>query len=208
MGRILSKMNRSCLAVAMAVALILPSRSYARDMARPTLIVAISVDQFSADLFAEYRGIFTQGMARMAGGAVFPSGYQSHAATETCPGHSTILTGSRPARTGIIANHWYDLGSPRADKLVYCAEDPSVARDASGSYMASPVQLKVPTLGDRMKAADPNSRVVAIAGKDRAALMMGGHETDQIWFWNGRTYATLSGRTGSSPAIVDRKSVV
>lgn len=204
MGRILSKMNRSCLAVAMAVALILPSRSYARDIAKPTLIVAISVDQFSADLFAEYRGIFTQGMARMAGGAVFPSGYQSHAATETCPGHSTILTGSRPARTGIIANHWYDLGSPRADKLVYCAEDPSVARDASGSYTASPVQLKVPTLGDRMKAADPNSRVVAIAGKDRAALMMGGHNTDQIWFWNGRTYATLSGRTGSSPAIVRR----
>lgn len=197
-------MNRLFLAAAMATALVLPSRSHARDIARPTLIVAISVDQFSADLFAEYRGIFTNGMARLTGGAVFPFGYQSHAATETCPGHSTILTGSRPARTGIIANHWYDLASPRADKLVYCAEDPSRARDASGGYTVSPALLKVPTLGDRMKAADPASRVVAVAGKDRAAVMMGGHDTDQIWFWNGKAYATLRDRAGPSPAIVGR----
>ena len=32
---------------------------------RPTLIVAISVDQFSADLFAEYRQQFTGGFARL-----------------------------------------------------------------------------------------------------------------------------------------------
>ncbi len=70
----------------------------------PRLIVVISVDQFSANLFAEYRPQFRFGFARMASGAVFPSGYQSHSATETCPGHSTILTGARPARTGIIAN--------------------------------------------------------------------------------------------------------
>ena len=60
------------------------------------LIVAISVDQFSADLFQQYRNRFTGGFARLLNGVVFPSGYQSHAATETCPGHSTILTGIAP----------------------------------------------------------------------------------------------------------------
>jgi len=50
---------------------------------KPKLIVAISVDQFSADLFAEYRAHFTGGLKRLAQGAVFPAGYQSHAATET-----------------------------------------------------------------------------------------------------------------------------
>jgi predicted AlkP superfamily pyrophosphatase or phosphodiesterase len=70
----------------------------------PKLIVAISVDQFSADLFSEYRQYYQGGLKRLTQGAVFPRGYQSHAATETCPGHSTILTGSRPSRTGIIAN--------------------------------------------------------------------------------------------------------
>jgi len=90
----------------------------------PKLIVAISVDQFSADLFSEYRQYYTGGLKRLTSeGAVFPRGYQSHAATETCPGHSTILTGSRPSRTGIIANNWFDLSTKREDKNVYCAED-------------------------------------------------------------------------------------
>src|ERR1044072_2872674 len=72
----------------------------------PRLLVVISVDQFSADLFAEYPAQFPGGFARLMTGVVFPSAYQSHAATETCPGHSTILTRARPARTGIIANDW------------------------------------------------------------------------------------------------------
>jgi len=90
----------------------------------PKLVVVISVDQFSADLFAEYRNRFTGGFKRLLDGAVFPAGFQSHAATETCPGHSTIMTGDRPARTGIIANDWYDLSGVRPGN-VYCTEDES-----------------------------------------------------------------------------------
>src|SRR5687768_17044015 len=81
----------------------------AMPLPKPKLIVAIAVDQFSADLFAEYRAHFTGGLKRLGSGVVFPSGYQSHAATETCPGHATILTGARPARSGVIGNDWYDL---------------------------------------------------------------------------------------------------
>ena len=43
----------------------------------------ISVDQFSADLFDEYRPQFTGGLARLADGTAFRNGYQAHAATET-----------------------------------------------------------------------------------------------------------------------------
>ena len=168
---------------------------------KPKLIVAISVDQFSADLFAEYRAHWTGGMKRLSEGVVFPSGYQSHAATETCPGHSTILTGDHPARTGVIANSWVDQSINRADKTVYCAEDETQgASSASKDYVPSPIHLRVPTLGDRMKTADPRARVVAVAGKDRAAIMMGGHATDAIWFLNPRNYAsfeTLKGRAAS-----------
>jgi len=117
----------------------------------PKLIVTVSVDQFSADLFAEYRTHATGGFARLLKGAVFPSGYQSHAATETCPGHSTILTGYRPEHTGIIANNWVDQATPRADKTVYCAEDESVPGSTSQNYTVSDKHLKVPTLGERMK---------------------------------------------------------
>ena len=160
----------------------------------PKLIVVISVDQFSADLFAEYRNRFTGGFKRLLDGAVFPAGYQSHAATETCPGHSTIMTGDRPARTGIIANDWYDFAGARPGE-VYCAEDERVPGSTFKTYTASDIHLRVPTLGERMKTADPRVRTVSVAGKDRAAIMMGGHKIDQLWFWrDGKGFISYGDR--------------
>ncbi len=174
----------------------------AAPRAAPKLIVAVSVDQLSADLFAQYREHFTGGFARLLRGAVFPSAYQGHAATETCPGHSTILTGYRPARTGIVANTWVDQDAPRPDKLVYCAEDERVSGSDHTGYTASDRHLKVPTLGERLKAATPASRVVSVAGKDRAAIMMGGHKVDELWWWDGKTYSSYAGR--AVPPVVQR----
>jgi predicted AlkP superfamily pyrophosphatase or phosphodiesterase len=176
----------------------------------PKLLVVISVDQFSADLFSEYRAHFTGGLKRLTQGVVFPNGYQSHAATETCPGHATILTGVHPARAGIIANSWIDQRIARADKNVYCAEDETLGKSSkSADYIPATVHLKVPTLGDRMKDANPASRIVAVAGKDRAAIMMGGHKTDAIWFLNPRdttSFETLRGRP--MIATVERANAV
>jgi hypothetical protein len=160
----------------------------AQSTGTPKLLVVISIDQLSADLFAEYRAHFTGGLKRLSQGVVFPSGYQSHSATETCPGHSTILTGARPARNGIVANSWMDLSTARSDKVIYCAEDESVAGSSSRKYTVSAVHLKVPTLGERMNAADPRVRIVSVAGKDRAAVMMGGHRVDQLWYWTGKSF--------------------
>jgi predicted AlkP superfamily pyrophosphatase or phosphodiesterase len=154
----------------------------------PKLIVVISVDQFSADLFNQYRQHFDGGLERLSEGVVFPMGYQSHNATETCPGHSTILTGSRPARTGIIANNWYNLGAAREDKNIYCSEDERIPGSTHDNYTVSTWHLKVPALGDYMKRADPRSRVAVASGKDRAAIMMGGYNPDQRWWWNGREF--------------------
>ncbi len=173
--------------------------------AAPKLVVAISVDQLSADLYTEYRPLFTKGLRKLSGGSIFPSGFQSHAATETCPGHSTLLTGAHPSRTGIIANEWFDF-SARADAPVYCAEDPSKPKPElvggrKGDYFVTADTLKVPTLGDRMKAAFPGARSVAVSGKDRGAVMMGGHTTDAIWYWDREVFTTLPGRTEVPAAV-------
>lgn len=159
-------------------------------MGPPRLLIVISVDQLSSDLWDEYRPQFTGGLARLANGTVFRNGYQSHAATETCPGHSTILTGVRPARNGIVANLWFDPKAPRTDKTIYCAEDERAAGTSSTSYKVSPVHLKAPALGDLLKRQSPTSRNVAVAGKDRSAVMMGGHSPDQRWYWDGKQFAT------------------
>jgi predicted AlkP superfamily pyrophosphatase or phosphodiesterase len=151
---------------------------------RPKLIVAISVDQFSADLYQRYRAGFTGGMKRLSSGMVFTT-YQSHAATETCPGHSTILTGHHPAATGIVANEWLDR---KTWKPVYCVSVPGADPDARG-----PQNLRVDTLGDWLKKASPRSQVVSISGKDRAAIMLGGHHADAVYWWTeGRGFTTSS----------------
>ena len=173
----------------------------------PRLIVALSVDQFSADLFAQYRARFTGGLARLQQGAVFPSAYQGHAATETCPGHSTLLTGARPARNGIIANNWFDPGIARADKRVYCAEDASDPASTSRDPVVSAQFLKVPTLGEYMKAVWPLSRNVAVSAKDRAAVMMGGHRIDEAYWVKAGAFVTFKGGTLSPAALAENKAM-
>ena len=165
----------------------------------PKLIVALSVDQLSSSLFREYRPHFTGGLKRLAEGVAYADGFQAHAATETCPGHSTILTGAHPARSGIIANGWIDFEAPRADEAIYCAEDESVPGSTSDDYRVSPTHLGVPTLGDRMKAADPRSRVVSVSVKDRSAVMLGGRHADQL-LWAGEN--GFVGLEGTTPAPV------
>jgi predicted AlkP superfamily pyrophosphatase or phosphodiesterase len=173
-----------------ATAALFASQAIAQAPPPPKLLVVISVDQFSANLFDEYRPQFTAGLARLVSGTVFDKAYQSHANTETCPGHSTILTGDHPARTGIIGNSWLDASAPREDKSVYCAEDESAPGSSSTHYKVSPRHLMVPTLGELMKGRWPQSRNVAVSGKDRAAVMMSGHKADQRWYWDGKEFAT------------------
>ena len=114
-----------------ASAALFATQSAAQPPPPPKLLVVISVDQFSANLFDEYRPQWTGGLARLASGTVFRNGYQSHAATETCPGHSTLLTGDHPSRTGIISNAWIDQKVGRSDISIYCAEDESAPGTSS-----------------------------------------------------------------------------
>ncbi len=168
---------------------------------KPKLIIAISVDQLSADLFAQYRGKVTGGLKRLQSGVVFPSGYQSHAATETCPGHSTILSGVRPSTSGIAANDWFGM---RADKFdeIYCVEDESAAGSSHDNYTVSLVHTlpAFQTLGDRLKAqAGSTTRVFAVSGKDRGATLMAGRNADQTyWYdWRARGFTTYAGRANA-----------
>lgn len=212
-------MRRFRLSVALALATALSAPALAEDKPAPAsvpaanpapapkLVLAISVDQFSADLFAQYRRRFTGGLKRLQEGAVFPSGYQSHAATETCPGHATLLTGTHPARNGIIANNWFDPGIARADKRIYCSEDLSDPESTSRNPVVSAGLLKVPTLGELMKAANPASRNVAVSAKDRAVVMMGGHKIDAGYWWKDSGFVTFKGRALSPAAAAQNAAV-
>lgn len=180
-------------AVAMALSLGLAVSSQAAPVAKPEpkLVVVISIDQFSSSLFTQHRAEFTGGLARLAReGIVYPNGYQSHAMTETCPGHSTLLTGKHPNKTGISANDWYDAG---LGKQVYCLGDDSVtlAHDPKGRAV-SPKNMVATTYGDWLKAISPASRVFGVSGKDRGAITLAGHKADgAFWVQPGFGFTTF-----------------
>jgi predicted AlkP superfamily pyrophosphatase or phosphodiesterase len=186
-----------------AAAALFATQAAAQPAHPPKLLIVISVDQFSADLWDEYRPHFTGGFARFEAGTIFHNGFQSHAATETCPGHSTLLTGDHPGTTGIIANTWLDQRLTRSDKYVYCVENEAAPGTSSTAYKVSDQHLRAITLGDRMKAVWPTSRNVAVSGKDRAAVMMSGHHPDQRWYWDGKRFSTDVG-TAQEPRAVTR----
>lgn len=157
---------------------------------RPRLVVVISVDQFSAELFTRWCTSMPGGLGRLAReGTSFTAAYHEHGYTETGPGHSVLLTGCDPRRTGIPQNVWMDASRKHT---VYCVEDPAgLPLDIPWSPVG-PAHLRTGTLGEWMAAAIPGSRSFAITGKDRSAILMAGHRAQGVYWWTGTAGFTTS----------------
>lgn len=188
-ARMKTMLTRGALAAVLATSFAATAALAAETKPDPKLVVVISVDQFSANLYAQHRPEFVGGLATLSQGIVYPNGYQSHAFTETCPGHSTLLTGKHPNKTGISANDWYDRAT---GKTVYCLADPTVAlADDPKGRAVSPANMIATTYGDWLKAVSPTSRVFGVSGKDRGAITMSGHKADgQFWYQPGFGFTT------------------
>jgi arylsulfatase A-like enzyme len=184
---------------ALALLLLLTSAAHAAPRfsatPAPKLVVTIVFDQLRADYLSRFRARFsTGGFERfMSQGAWFPYGEYQVMQAMTGPGHSVILTGAWPARTGITLNNWYD---PSTEQPVYCAEDAATPQ-IGGAWPhqgTSPRNLRAPTLGDAMKNAGLASTVVSLSLKDRAAILMGGHRADGAYWFNHQTFSWMSSR--------------
>ncbi|MGX8272638.1 alkaline phosphatase family protein [Brevundimonas diminuta] len=151
--------------------------------AAPSLIVTVVVDQLSANLFNQYRSQFTGGLKTLADqGMVSINGYQTHGVTVTCAGHSTILTGAHPARSGIPANDWLDTTTGQETYCLAAPQNTLAHGKNTDNGPVGPEQLSASTLGDWLKAVSPESRVYGVSGKDRGAITLAGHKGDGA-FW-------------------------
>jgi arylsulfatase A-like enzyme len=163
--------------------------AFAAAAEKASLVVVISVDQMRADYLERFRPWFGKdGFNRfLERGAVFPEARHRHSVTFTGPGHASIGTGLDPRDHGIVGNLWYDV---RRGDSVYCVEDPRtdwVGLPAGAPrvpfFPASPVHLDGDSLGERLKEKYPGARVVGVALKDRAAVLMSGRKADAaLWF--------------------------
>jgi hypothetical protein len=201
---------------------------------RPKLVVVVVIDQFRADYLTRFGSRFLPARGKggapggfrllMNEGAWYPQARYEVLQAMTGPGHATILTGSYPSRNGVPLNVWCELDAAGRNRPQYCVQDDdsplvgSPGRDFSGDAQGacnapsnagvSPRHLVASTVGDELKTAGYPSRVVSIALKDRAAVLLGGQHPDlALWFDDAQT-RWISSRYylpgGELPAWVER----
>ena len=160
----------------------------------PRLLLLVSVDQLRPDrLHADLPG----GLGRLVrDGYSYTNASLDHGVTSTCPGHVALSTGVNPGKAGIPGNSYTDRASWQER---YCVDDDDDRYAVlHGEGNRSPRNITVSTLGDWLKQRSPTSRVFAISGKDRAAITLGGHQADGV-FW----FSRAAGRFTTSGYYVD-----
>jgi predicted AlkP superfamily pyrophosphatase or phosphodiesterase len=166
----------------------------------PKLVVALVIDQFRADNLTRYENRFLAPKEHgfrflTTNGAWYPFAQYDILQPMTGPGHATILSGTYPYLGGIPVNFWYDR--ERQSKY-YCTEDPEF--ETVGEFKprehvgTSPRTFLGTTVGDELKNAGWPSKVVSVAIKDRAAILMGGHRADVALWMDASTYTWVSSR--------------
>ncbi len=163
-----------------------PPSVSAQDAARPRLVVTIVVDQLREDVLERYESTFTGGFRRLLDeGYRFTQASHAHARTSTAPGHATLATGVFPSRHAIVANSWAQRRGFRWEN-VYAVEDldsPILGFENEPALQGrSPLNLNREALPDWFGAADQDSRRVSISKKDRAAVPMGGKNTEHVYW--------------------------
>ena len=173
-----------------------------KPAARPKLVVVIVIDQFRPDYLQRFSPYFGKGGFNLflRRGTNFSEAEYKHAVTLTCPAHAVVLTGTHANVSGIINNQWYDA---KSGKQEYCAADSLVTLIGSSGPGRSPRNLIASTVGDELKRSNGGrSRVIAMAGKDRSAIMLGGHNADGAYWMEDSLFITSTHYMKQLPAWV------
>ena len=141
----------------------------------PRVVVLVVVDQLSEPAFAAKLTVATGGFAELARRGRRYVGVLPYAASATAPGHAALATGAPPSVTGIIGNEWWDRAAGREIKSV---DDP-----AGGTSAA---RLRVDGIADVLTRTRPGSRGLAVALKDRSAILALGHAGEPTWYDEAR----------------------
>lgn len=144
----------------------------------PKLVVLVVIDGLPMRQVTGYRDqLAPDGFARFLDrGRWFADAHYAHGHTVTAAGHSVMLSGAYPQRSGIISNEWRD---PVTGEPVYNTGDAAyqyIDNPTAPLSGTSPRNLKVETLGDVLRTRSPASKVIGISGKDRGAILPAGHK--------------------------------
>ncbi len=153
----------------------------------PKLVVGIVIDQMRYDYLTRFWNHYGEGGFKrlVNGGFTCKNTHYNYAPTSTGPGHASIYTGTTPSTHGIIGNSWFDKAS---SSIVYCASDnlyTSIGTDMDTGQM-SPHWMTVSTITDELRLfTQKKGKVIALALKDRGAVLPGGHMANAAYWYNG-----------------------
>jgi len=185
------------MSIALAATLVLVQGAKPTTAPAPRLVVVVAVDQLVPEQLERLAPHLTGGFGRfLREGTVFWRATVDYAGTETGPGHATLATGRYPRSHGIVGNMIPDRAR---GQVVYCVGDENARSVTSAgpvpeSRASSPANLLGPALGDLLEERVPGAKCIAIAGKDRSAVLMGGQRPDAALWW----HSTAGGFTSSS----------
>lgn len=160
----------------------------------PKLVVGIVVDQMRYDYLTRFWNHYgDDGFKRFVQqGFNSKNHHYNYAPTSTGPGHTSVYTGTTPATHGIIGNNWYDKESGTS---VYCASDAnqnSVGTTSDAGKM-SPHRMTVTTITDELRLhTQMRGKTIAIALKDRGAVLPGGHTANGAYWFDDGLWITSS----------------
>lgn len=154
----------------------------ARCADKPRLVVNIVVSQMRYDYMRHFAHHFTEeGFKRFErDGMSFASARYDYMHTTTPAALATLTTGAEPSLHGIVSDRWTDYVSNKRISLLFDPTANGLSCDA-GVCCYSPVNLIVPTLGDRLAEESPESRVVTVALDPASAVVLGGRRSDVYW---------------------------
>ncbi|MDF5691124.1 alkaline phosphatase PafA [Aquirufa aurantiipilula] len=155
---------------------------------RPALVVGIVVDQMRYDYLYKYQDRYSNnGFKRlMREGLNCQDNHYNYAPTVTAAGHASVYTGTVPAVHGIVGNDWTDVAT---GKKVYCTDDSTVTTvgTTGKTGFMSPKNLWTSTITDQLRIAQNfRSKTIAIALKDRGAILPGGHTANGSYWYDSK----------------------
>jgi predicted AlkP superfamily pyrophosphatase or phosphodiesterase len=150
----------------------------------PQLVVAVVIDQLGSDTLRKLEPLLQGGAVAYARahGRVLEQVVYSYAATLTAPGHAAIYTGADPSENGVTTNAVIDRATGKKRGVVDDGAHPVL--DVTPQTFAGPAVVKLPTVGDALKAATlGRGKVASISIKDRSAILPAGKQPDLVlWY--------------------------
>jgi predicted AlkP superfamily pyrophosphatase or phosphodiesterase len=151
---------------------------------RPKLVVVVVIDQFRRSDLERLAPHMTGGMKRLLSTGAVLDGHYGHQNTYTGPDHALILSGSYGYLNGIIQNKWWNRVAGRSEGMLYDGDAKVLGGKDDPGEDTSPRNFNGSTVGDELRLSNSMaSKSVALALKERGALLLGGR-LGQAWFFN------------------------